>query len=64
VTEDRKVKDCVNLSLDPQISTLINGGRSPELDAQVNRLTPVASRHPGVQEFRIRFQSIADGGGH
>ena len=57
VTEDLHVKKCENLSIDPRIAAMVNGGRSPELDAQVERLTPVASRRPGTQEFKIRFHS-------
>ena len=62
VTEERKVKDCENLSLDPQLAALTHGGRSPDLDARVERWVPMAGRRPGVQEFKIRFSSPADAG--
>ena len=63
VTEDRHVKDCVNLSLDPAIAGVLNGGRSKDLDARVERWTPVSTRHPGTQEFKIRLQA-PDAGTH
>ena len=62
VTEDRHVKDCVNLSLDPAIAGLLNGGRSKDLDTRVERWTPINARHPGIQEFKIRFQGTPDAG--
>jgi len=56
VTEDRHLKDCVDLSLSPQLASLTNGGRSKDFDERVERWTAGRPREPGIREFVIKFQ--------
>jgi hypothetical protein len=59
VTEARKLKDCVNLSLSPQLVAIIGNKPTQDFDARVNQWTAGKPKEPGVRIFIVRFQPPA-----